>query len=93
MRIATAEDIAVLELLAVEVQLSGAVSIARPSVVPRERKRPVVLPQRAIRRDRPLVGDDTARARLGEPGLFGFPIGSRWQADLEVGAREELAGR
>jgi hypothetical protein len=90
---ASAADIAALELLAVELDLSRAVSVARASVISRERDRPVVASERAVSRDRTLVLDDMPRPGLGVSGLFGFAIGPGRQADLDVGARQVLARR
>lgn len=46
MRIATVEDIVALELLAVELELACAASIAAPSVASCDRDHPVALPER-----------------------------------------------
>lgn len=93
MHVASAADIAALELLAVELDLSRAVSMVTASVISRERDRPIVLPERAVGRDRPLVLDEAPRLGLGISRLFGFALESGRQANLDVGARQELARR
>ena len=77
MHIATAEDIAALELLAIELELACAVSVASASVVSRDSDRPVVAPERAVVWDRPFVVDDAPRPSPGESWLLGLPIGAR----------------
>ena len=95
MYVATPEEIAALELLVVEMELASAVSIvdADASVVTRDRDRHVGLPERTVVRDRALVLDDAPRPGPGEPGRLGVACCPWRQADLEVGARQELAGR
>lgn len=93
MRVATPEEIVLLELLAVELEIARAVSVPRASVSPCDRERPVVLPQRTVRGDRLLVDDDATCTRLGEPEFLGVALGSWAQAELEVVTRQELAGR
>jgi hypothetical protein len=87
----TDEEIAALELLAVELQLSRAVSVASVSVTAPERDRPVSLPERTILRDRSLVDNDAPRSSFGEAWLLGFAIRARRQSELEVSARQILA--
>jgi len=81
------------ELRAVELELASAVSVAPASVAPRDGDRPVVAPERTVVWDRPFVVDDAPRSSLGEPWLLGISLGAGRQAPLEVGARQEVAGR
>ena len=84
MRIATAEDVVALELLAVELEIARAVSVAAPSVTARDRDQSVVLPERAVVGDRPLVVDDAPCPSPGEPWLLGLTLGARRQPKLDV---------
>lgn len=93
---ATAEDIAALELLAVELELSRAVSVVHAvetSVVAYDRDRPIALSERAVVWDRPLVVHDAPRFRLGDPPHFAVAFESWRKAELEIRARVELVGR
>jgi hypothetical protein len=75
------------ELRAVELELASAVSVATASVASRDGDLPVILPERAVVWDRPFVVNDAPRSSLGEPWFLGIPLGTGWQAPLEVVAR------
>ena len=88
MRLATTEEIASLEMLAVELDRRRS-----PSVVPGERDAHVGLAERAVVGDQTLVLDEATAACLDVARLFGVALRPRGQADLEIGARQELTRR
>lgn len=73
MIVAGREEVEVLELLAIELELAVAVSLVSAP----EGDRPVVLPQRAVVRDRLLVLDHPSITPLQDPWSFRVALGTR----------------